>query len=133
MTLYKPEKRHYPRVIFRDPKQIAALISSFDEQEPEKSLSTSILNMGEGGLQISVERILLNGTGIRQGQNINLNCISGLPELAPLADIPMQIIWIMDNEYLDHVLIGTCFGALPDGQLQLLRSFIDTCLQKKCG
>jgi hypothetical protein len=131
MTKQRPEKRHYPRVIFRDPKQIAALISLSGEQE--QSLVTSILNMGEGGLQISVERKLLNGGGIRQGEKVTLNRISGLSELEQLTDISMQVIWIMDNEYLEHVLIGTCFGTLTDEHQGVLRSFIENCLRKKCA
>ncbi|WP_417911811.1 PilZ domain-containing protein [Candidatus Electronema sp. TJ] len=121
------EKRRHHRIIFKDPKKIAALISPFDYEEPEEAVPSAILNMSEGGIQISVERSLLDG--ICCGRKILLHCISGLPGLLAFADVPMQVIWVMDNEHLDHVLVGAAFGNLSEEQETSLRSFVDACMQ----
>ena len=121
---YQPEKRRHHRIIFKDPKKIAALISPIDEQEPpEDAAAASILNMSEGGIQMSVEK--QSGTGLELGREIMLHCISGLPDLAELTDVPMQIVWVIENEFLDHILIGTAFRTLSEQQRQSLRAFVN--------
>jgi c-di-GMP-binding flagellar brake protein YcgR len=123
---YQPEKRRYHRVIFKDPKKIAALISPLDQQETEDAAAASILNMSEGGIQMSVEKE--SAAGLKRGRNILLHGISGLPDLAGLTEVLMQIVWIIENEFLDHVLIGTAFQQLSDQQRQSLRAFVNASL-----
>jgi c-di-GMP-binding flagellar brake protein YcgR len=128
-TAYEPEKRRYHRIIFKDPKKIAALISPLDQDGTEEAIASSILNMSEGGIQISIERSSLDS--IRRGRKIILHCISGLPDISAFVDVPMQVIWVMDNEYLDHVLVGVAFDNLSEQQEESLRSFVGTCLQNR--
>jgi c-di-GMP-binding flagellar brake protein YcgR len=128
MTENQLEKRRHHRIIFKDPKKIAALISPLNDEGPEEAVPSSILNMSEGGIQISVERSSLDG--IRRGRKMLLHCISGLPDISAFTDVPMQVIWVMDNEYLDHVLVGAAFDSLSEQQQQILESFVDICLQK---
>lgn len=129
-TARQSDKRRHHRIIFKEPKKIAALISPLDHEEPEEAVPSSILNMSEGGIQISVERSLLDG--ISCGRKILLHCISGLPDLLAFADVPMQVIWVMDNEHLDHVLVGAAFGDLSEEQEESLRIFVDLSLQESC-
>jgi len=131
MTAHQPEKRRHHRIIFKEPRKIAALISLLDEETESEAVASSILNMSEGGIQISVERSSLDS--VWRGREILLHCVSGLPELMELADVPMQVIWVMDNEYLDHILIGAAFDKLSEQQERLLGAFIDNCLtQQRC-
>ncbi|CAK8722893.1 PilZ domain-containing protein [Candidatus Electronema halotolerans] len=123
---YQPEKRRYHRIIFKDPKKIAALISPFDQQEMEDAAAASILNMSEGGIQMSVEKEA--AAGLWRGREIMLHGISGLPDLAGLTEVPMQVVWIIENEFLDHVLIGTAFQQLSDQQQQSLSAFVHASL-----
>jgi len=129
MTEHQPEKRRYGRVIFKDPKQIAALISPMETDTAAEAVPAAILNMSEGGMQISVERNALGG--IRRGRKVLLHCISGLPEIAAFTDIPMQVVWLMDNDYLDHVLVGVAFEQLSAQQKDCLRASVDICLQHR--
>lgn len=127
---YQPEKRRHHRIIFKEPKKIAALVSLLDqEQEREEAVASSILNMSAGGIQISVERSAVDN--VWRGREILLHCVSGLPELLELADVPMHVVWVMDNEYLDHILIGAAFAALSEEQERILHAFVDNCLIKK--
>ncbi len=126
MTAYQPEKRRHHRIIFKEPKKIAALVSLLDQEQENEAVASSILNMSAGGIQISVERSALDN--VWRGREILLHCVSGLPELLELADVPMQVVWVMDNEYLDHILIGAAFAALSEEQERILRAFVDNCL-----
>jgi c-di-GMP-binding flagellar brake protein YcgR len=129
MTEHQPEQRRHHRIIFKDPRKIAALISPLDQDAPDEAVASSILNMSEGGIQISVERSSLDG--ISRGKKILLHCISGLPDMVAFSDVPMQVIWVMDNEYLDHVLVGAAFNNLSEQQEESLRSFVDACLEER--
>ncbi|MGX9727421.1 MAG: PilZ domain-containing protein [Candidatus Electronema sp. VV] len=129
MTEYQPEKRRHHRIIFKEPKKIAALVSLLDQEQESEAVASSILNMSAGGIQISVERSALDN--VWRGREILLHCVSGLPELLELADVPMQVVWVMDNEYLDHILIGAAFAALSEEQERILHAFVDNCLIKK--
>lgn len=124
------EKRRHHRIIFKDPKKIAALISPFEGSYGEEAVPASILNMSEGGMQISIERSSMNGI-FRSGRII-LHCISGMPDITDFTDVPMQVVWVMDNEYLDHVLVGVAFDQLSQQQEECLRMSVDTCLQHNC-
>ncbi|WP_417914632.1 PilZ domain-containing protein [Candidatus Electronema sp. JM] len=130
MTACQLEKRRHHRIIFKDPKKIAALISPFEDNNAEEAVAASILNMSEGGMQISVERSSLDG--IFRGRKIMLHCISGLPDINAFTDVPMQVVWVMDNEYLDHVLVGVAFDQLSKQQEECLRMSVDICLQHNC-
>ncbi len=59
-----------------------------------------------------------------QGDTILLSRITGIQDLELLRDVPMQLIWIMDNEYLEHVLLGMSFSALSERQRGILRLFV---------
>ncbi len=124
MIQYKVEKRHYPRLIFSEPETIAAVIS----MDSKITSVVSILNMSEGGLQISLKRGE-QAQNIRQGGRIILKRFKEeRNELSVITDIPMQAVWIMDNEYLDHVLIGVAFTVLSDEQHRTISSFIEACI-----
>ncbi len=95
-------------------------------EDQDKSFPSYILNLSEGGLQFNQKR--MEYRGLHPGDKLLLHRINGLHELIALADIPMQIKWVMDNEYLDHVIMGAAFTELTDSQRQILQSFINTCL-----
>ena len=123
MTEQKLEKRRYTRIIFNERNKVRAFIALTDAREPEESTPSSVLNMSEGGIQISIERKKFKE--VKQGGTVLLCGIKGVEELAPLADVSMRIIWIMDNEYLEHVLLGMSFAVLSNRQRQGLRSFVE--------
>ncbi len=107
-------------------------VMSPDDAIEEKNIySVAILNLSEGGLQIVKNR--KDYKGLQRDDKIILRQIIGLEELAPLADITVQIKWVMDNEYLDHVLIGACFLALHDNQRTIMQSFVNKYLDLSLG
>ncbi|MCI5147919.1 MAG: PilZ domain-containing protein [Candidatus Electrothrix sp. MAN1_4] len=117
------EKRRYTRIIFNEQNRVQAVIAVQDRQAYEQQLSVSVLNMSEGGIQISVERKKFQE--LQQGDTVLLSSLRGIPDLGSLRDIPMQVIWIMDNEYLEHILLGMSFSRLSEEQRECLRFFVE--------
>ena len=117
-------KRCHTRIYFGGPNRISSIISAIENLEI--SFSSSILNLSEGGLQFNQKRSEYRG--LQKGDKLTLRRIIGLHELVSLTDIPMQIMWVMDNEYLDHVVMGVAFTKLTDSQRRTLQSFVNAWL-----
>jgi c-di-GMP-binding flagellar brake protein YcgR len=117
------EKRRYTRIIFNEQNRVQAIVAFQDNQTSGQQLIVSVLNMSEGGMQISVERKKFQK--IRQGDTVFLSSLKGIPDLESLGEIPMQVIWVMDNEYLEHVLLGMSFSRLYEEQRECLRFFVE--------
>jgi hypothetical protein len=124
MTEAFSKQRRYTRIFFSDSEKVGGVMSPM--KELEKSFPSSILNISEGGFQFNQKRPEYRG--LQPEDKILLRRILGLHELIGLSDIPMQIKWVMDNEYLDHVVMGAAFIELTDDQRRILQSFINTCL-----
>jgi hypothetical protein len=117
-------KRCHTRIYFGGPYRISGIISAVENLEI--SFTSSILNLSEGGLQFNQKRSEYRG--LQKGDTLILRRIIGLHELVSLTDIPMQIMWIMDNKYLDHVVMGVAFTKLTDSQQRPLQSFVNAWL-----
>ncbi|MCI5143392.1 MAG: PilZ domain-containing protein [Candidatus Electrothrix sp. ATG1] len=117
------EKRRYTRIIFNERNRVQAVVSLPGQQNSAKEVLASVLNMSEGGVQVSIERSSFQE--MRPGGNVLLSYVSGVQHLKMLKNVPMQIIWIMDNKYLEHVLLGMSFAVLSEGQRGGLRSFVE--------
>ncbi|MDU9050305.1 MAG: PilZ domain-containing protein [Candidatus Electrothrix sp. Rat3] len=116
------EKRRYTRIIFNERNRVQAAVALPGEQNPDQQMPASVLNMSEGGMQVSIERKKFQP--MQQGDTVFLARIMGVQDLDALRDIPMRLIWIMDNEYLEHVLLGMSFSALSERQRGVLRFFV---------
>lgn len=117
------EKRRYTRIIFNGRTRVQAVVALPGQQLPAQEMPASVLNMSEGGMQISIERKRFHS--MQQGDTALLPRITGLRDLEGLKALPMQVIWIMDNEYLEHVLLGMAFSELSEEQRGILRSFVE--------
>ena len=124
MTESYAKKRSYTRIFFGGRNTISGIISAVENLEI--SFSSPILNLSEGGLQFNQKRTEYRG--LQRGDKLILRRIIGLHGLVSLAEIPMQIMWVMDNEYLEHVVMGVAFTELTDSQRRTLQSFVNTCL-----
>ncbi|MCI5121198.1 MAG: PilZ domain-containing protein [Candidatus Electrothrix sp. AUS4] len=116
------EKRRYTRIVFNEKNRVQAVVTLPGQQEPEQAMPASVLNMSEGGMQISIERKRF--WEMRQGDTVLLSSITGVSDLESLKGIPMKVIWAMDNEYLEHVLFGMSFSFLSEKEQGVLRTFV---------
>ena len=120
MTEHSAKDRRFTRVFFNDSDKILGIMSS--AANDSKIYSLSILNMSQGGIQIRQKR--REYQSLKKGDEINLCQIVGLQELVSLHNVTMRVMWIMDNEYLDHVIMGVAFVDLSGDQLKELQSFV---------
>ena len=116
------EKRRYTRIVFNEKNRVQAVVTLPGQQEPGQAMPASVLNMSEGGMQISIERKRF--WEMRQGDTVLLSSITGVSDLESLKGIPMKVIWVMDNEYLEHVLFGMSFSFLSEKEREGLRTFV---------
>ena len=112
--------RRHTRIIFNERNRVRTAVAL--QQQPAQQTPAAVLNMSEGGMQVSIERKKFQN--MRQGNIVLLSRITGIPELESLKDLLMRVIWIMDNQYLEHVLLGMSFSSLSEKDLEILQSFI---------
>ncbi len=118
------EKRRFPRIFFEPNERINGIFST--DTLDDISFTASILNISLGGIQFNQKRQEYRGQ--QPEDTLVLRRVIGMSDLVTLTDIPLQIKWIMDNNYLDHVVMGAAFLSLHDPQYRVLKSYIDTCL-----
>jgi len=117
-------KRRHPRIYFSYNDRINAVVSSTENLQT--SFSGNILNLSQGGLQLNQKRSEYRG--LQPNDDIIIRRIIGVNELISLADIPAKVVWFMDNEYLNHIVMGIAFTTLDGSQEKTLKSFINTWL-----
>lgn len=123
------EKRRYTRVFFSGREKICGTISM--PGDTSQTYPIIVFNLSEGGLQISLTRADYRAS--EPGDSIMLRQLTGVPLLEPVVDVPMQIKWVMDNEYLDNVIMGGVFVGLTSGQRKALQCFVSECLAVNMG
>lgn len=69
------EKRRYTRIIFNEWNRVQALLFLSEQQDSAQEIPASVLNMSEGGMQVSIERKRFQE--MRQGDTILLSHIRG--------------------------------------------------------
>jgi c-di-GMP-binding flagellar brake protein YcgR len=113
------DQRKYPRIFFPAEKVALAKIVPAGGEE---SVDVRLLNVSEGGVGFHLKR----SADIRLKVNdpVLLIAIFGHPHLNSISDLPMEVRWIMDEEYLDHVAVGCEFINLDDHNRELLQDFV---------
>ena len=120
---YSVQRRH-TRIFFGDRDKVSGIVST--RGDLETTFPGIILNLSEGGLQFNQKRNEYRG--LQPGDQLLVRRIIGLNELVSLAEIPAKVVWVMDNEYLDHVVMGVAFDTLTQTQRKTLQAFVSTCL-----
>lgn len=121
------EKRHYTRIIFNEQNKVRAVVAAPvalpEQRNSLQEISAAVLNMSEGGMQISIERKQVQT--MQHDDTVTLSSITGFPEFEALKELSMRVIWIMDNEYLEYILLGMAFFSLSGKQREILHSFVE--------
>ena len=95
----------------------------------ERSYDVRLLNISEGGIGLQCKRSI--GTWIKVYVPLQLMAIVGHPHLANIADLSMEVRWVMDEEYLDHMVIGCKFTNLDDHDRRQLKDFVMVALAEQ--
>ena len=118
------EKRRYPRVYFGNEVGVTAEVQVDGRAV---TLAGSILNISVGGMQFSFKRP--DPVPVATGDNLTLQTLRGMEELAPLEGVSMEVRWVLDHEFLNHVAVGCAFADLEQQQRKSLQSLVDAHLQ----
>jgi c-di-GMP-binding flagellar brake protein YcgR len=117
MDSIKHEKRRFRRVVFSTDEGVVAVIRhpGMDDQ----LMASNIVNISEGGLQFIIKKD--KKKRIKEGDILTLTRIKGKVDLEFTEDTEMEIRWILDLNYFDHVGVGCKFvdiSGLLKGQIK---------------
>ncbi len=112
------EKRKYPRIYFPKEQEMRAKI--FDRTGTERFF-VKILNISEGGVQLTCKR--MDHISLKGHPPLLLSGISGLDALNSITNLSMEVRWVMDNDYFDHILLGCEFIEISAENRKILRKF----------
>ncbi len=119
MTSYA-ENRRYARIFFTREQRIEGYFSMPAE---EGGLKVQVLNLSEGGLHFTQKREYK--TDIEMGQRLTLTGLQGPDPLKFFQNVVVEIKWILDHEYLEHISYGCQFLDLPDEMREVIRDVVD--------
>ena len=119
------EQRRYPRIYFGGE---AAISAEIQVNHGQNSLAGAVLNISAGGLQFSFKR--QGSLPVDKGDKLTLQALVGLAELTGLAGSALEVRWVLDHEFLEHVAVGCEFVGLATEQQQSLQRLVDNHLAK---
>lgn len=116
------DKRRFPRVYFSMDGVLAAEVNKGAE-----AVVGQVLNVSVGGLQFSFKRA--SGAGFAEGEQLVLSSIADDNGLGILAGVGLEVRWVLDHDFLDHVAVGCEFKNLAADQQDSLQQMVDNHLQ----
>lgn len=116
------ERRRYPRSFFSEEERvIGSFILLNDEPAGEKAV---ILNLSRGGIGFSLSKS--KKMEIRKGARLLLYQIQARDSKTKIqTDLTLEIIWVLDHDYLDHVGFGCEFKNPQIEAIQNLVNFLN--------
>jgi c-di-GMP-binding flagellar brake protein YcgR len=81
-----------------------------------------LLNISEGGVGFHLKRS--TKIGLKINDFLRLLVIFGHPHLNTITELSMEVRWIMDEDYLDHVAVGCEFINLDDHNREQIQDFV---------
>ena len=114
------ENRRYERIFFTREQRIEGYFSMPDE---DGGLKVQVLNLSEGGLHFTQKREYK--TEIKLGAPLILTGLQGPDPLKFFQNVEVEIKWILDHDYLEHVSYGCQFLDLPPEMREVIRDVVD--------
>ncbi len=120
------EKRRDPRVFFANENVLSAGVQL---NHGNLSLAGDVLNLSVGGVQFSFKR--QDSLHVIAGDKLTLQTLVGRDELAGLVGSAMEVRWVLDHEFLDHIAVGCEFVGLAEEQQGSLQLVVDSFLAQQ--
>lgn len=116
------ERRRYPRSFFtQEERVIGSFILLENEPEGRKAM---ILNMSRGGFGFTLPKT--QKKGIRKGTRLLLYQIQARDSKTKVeTDLTLEIRWVLDHGYLDHIGFGCEYKNPQEGAIQNLVDFFN--------
>jgi c-di-GMP-binding flagellar brake protein YcgR len=122
---YQIEKRRHQRLYFSSDDKIEALLTINDTGlKVGAVILATVLNLSESGIGLS---ILRNQTrSLKTDERLFLIQIYDLVDFRLDFIIELKIKWLLDNQALEHVVLGCEFLDMPESSKQLIRNYVLT-------
>lgn len=121
MDSHAHEKRQFKRIIFSSDDGV---IGIFRHQEKEDQLiASNIVNISEGGIQFIIKKGRRDD--LKEGDLLTLTRIKGKSDLEFPCETGIEIRWILDLNYFDHVGVGCQFVAIPSIIKEQIKQFVE--------
>lgn len=122
------EKRRYKRIVFNKNHEIEGMFF-LSASQPDQQIQARLLNLSEGGLHFIRKR--QNKGEIREGDRLTLTSVKGPAPLNLRCEIEMEIRWILDHEFMEHIGYGCEFLNLSNGLRERFRNVVADCILGK--
>jgi len=106
------EKRRFSRVFFSIKDEVLGLFTHSDSEK--EMITANIVNLSEGGLHFVLGRN--KNKKFIGGDRLVFSEIKAKKTLEFVADIEVEIKWVLDDQYLKHVGFGCEFVNIPDAK-----------------
>lgn len=113
------EKRASSRTYFNNGEKIAAAISG----NGAGPFFVDVLNISAGGLQFSQKR--QGALAVRPGDYLTLVGLNGLSELQGIAEVKMEVRWVIDQDFLNIVSAGCQFHGISSAHQEKIRRLVE--------
>ena len=120
----RKEKRGSKRILFSLEENVVGVFSFLSNNKEFISFTASILNLSAGGLQFVLRKD--DDNGIRVEDRLLLKKIKGNGKLVFCANMELEIRWILDIQYLEHIGVGCGFENISGTMREKIGQFVDS-------
>ena len=121
------ERRRYRRLAFSAREKVYGEVGFPDPADEPKVLK--IADIGAGGLRFIELRT--ENCWLKTGDSLILRKITGHKKLGFLADVLLEVRWILDEEQFEHVIIGCEYVNMAPLQSRQIDRFVQEELAQK--
>ena len=127
MSVEGHERRKFVRIFFpTDEKVMSTLVFP---NENNTTISANVMNLSEEGVCLVLERKRLDENKtlkIYKGDRLLLNDIVGITPEIKIAEQELQVKWVIDNLYFNHMEIGCHMMNVPESVRTSIRQMISS-------
>ena len=127
----KKERRNFQRIFFSIEDGIKGKFIISSLQTELDLLTANVINLSKGGLALTISKD--RGKKIKIGDHIILTEVKGIKNLEFLANVEVEVKWILDNPSLEFVGFGCEFNDIPESMREAIQTFIDSWSIEKTG
>jgi len=127
MSAEEHERRKFVRIFFPADEKVMSTVVFPNENN--KTISANVMNLSEEGVCLVLLRQSPgdnNALKIYKGDRLLLNDIVGITPEIKIARQELQVKWVIDNLYFNHMEIGCHMMNVPDSVRSRIRQVISS-------
>lgn len=115
------DKRLHKRIFFSKRDEVNGKLRR--KGPGERNFQALILDISESGMGLTLVRAEFS-CGLRAGEILVLESVHGLPIMESDGPVEMEIRWVLDVPFLDHIGFGCRFEDIPEGVREKIRLIV---------